>query len=70
MAINNLDIFKTKRQKKEYIRMVNQLNFIENWINKNSYILKKNCTDSNIETHQLYRHYIKKANNLRKNVFR
>ena len=68
MTLNSSDVFKTKRQKKEYNRMLNQLYNIESWINKNNYILKKNCNDDNIKYFQLYRHYQKKADNIKRNL--
>lgn len=68
MAVNSSDIFKTKRQKKEYNRMVNQLYFIESWINKHNHILKKNCNDDNIHYFQLYRNYQKKKINIKKQL--
>ena len=51
---------KTKRQKKEYYRMIKQMNYINNWMEDNYHIIRKGCNENNINIFQLYNHYNRK----------
>ena len=64
----NKALNKTTRQKEEYDRMKKQLFNIDNWINKNNNILKKNCSKHNVHIFQLYYHYTVKAIRIKKQL--
>ncbi len=57
---------KTKRQKKEYYRMIKQMNSINNWMKDNYNIIRKGYNENNINIFQLYNHYNKKLVRLKK----
>ena len=64
-----VNLHKTKRQKKEYERMKKQLNKIDDWVNKHSHILRKNCNSNTLPIFQLYSHYKTKSIRLKKLLY-
>ena len=60
---------KTKRQKKDYIRKHRQLSFLNEWIEKNEYIIKKTATSENMHIFQKYRNYKLKIERIKRLLF-